>query len=55
MGRRKGSDPGCDIALTNRDGSYSTNLHRDGGDTSCCDCPNIDIKLRDRELKERTK
>jgi hypothetical protein len=50
----KGSDPRRDIALTNRDGSYWIDLRSDGGDTSCCDCPNIEIELPGRDCRPIT-
>jgi hypothetical protein len=39
------------VAITNRDGSYRIDLRHDAGDSHCCDCPDVYIKLRDRDCR----
>ena len=48
-----GQSTGCPrgVGLTNRDGSYHIVLHGEGDDCSCCECPDIYIKLRDRDCR----
>ena len=45
----KPSDQPRGVALTNRDGSYHIDLQ--SADASCCECPNLYIKLRDRDCR----
>ena len=39
------------VALTNRDGSYEIDLRGDNTATACCECPEMYIKLRDRDCR----
>ena len=39
------------VALTNHDGSYHIDLRGDGTDAACCECPEVYLKLRDRDCR----
>lgn len=39
------------VALTNRDGSYQIDLRGDSTDSACCECPEVYLKLRDRDCR----
>src|SRR5262249_57160834 len=39
------------VTWTNRDGSYYVDLRRCGAEASCCECPDVYVRLRDRDCR----